>query len=243
MTALKMKTYKLFASILLISSLTVLAEEKIQSFTLNGESGQIYANQGKKEVIGNAIAKTDGLIIRSHRITEIVNQQERTIEAKGNQQEPTKVQFTSPQQKVDIIANKILLNVTSRTIEITTNVQLTLDLLEKMQRVQFKGEQLQVSYDENNQLSGFSITGTANEIQVITQDKGKLNAVADSIEYNLEQQTLDLTNAIVELGSDKFEAAQIHVDIEQMLLNAPKQQGKRIKFTRELDDTETETKK
>ena len=89
---------------------------------------------------------------------------------------------------------------------------------------------------KTNQVVELKIQGKDNHVQVISADKGQLDAIADLIHFDKNKQQLDMENAAVELANDRFEAAKIHVDLQQMLLSAPKQDGKRIKFTRELED-------
>ncbi len=216
----------------------LIAEDVYQAFSINGDAGQIYANQGKKEVIGNAVAKTQGLTIRSHRIIESVNNGEKSIAAEGNTKQQTSVLFESQTQKVSIKSGQILLKVAQRVLQVKQNIQLSFELFADKQTINFSGDSMTLVFDETNQVVELKIKGKNNQVEVISADKGKLNAVADLIHFNKFTQQLDMENASVELANDRFEAAKIHVDLKQMLLSAPKQDGKRIKFTRELEQPE-----
>jgi lipopolysaccharide assembly outer membrane protein LptD (OstA) len=227
---------KTILTILLLASLfsAIAAESpELQKFSIKGSS---FSGSTQSITFFDATATSLNITINAPKIMKNVDNGDEFIAAEGNSNQLATLKYRSKIMTMKIRAKDIRVDTKSKLISVSGNIQMELTDQIKQRFVEITGQNLSATMDTNNELVWFKMIGETTRIKVVNQtSQEQIDAQASYLQFTAATNQVEIKDAIVSMNADRIEAALINIDINTFSISAPKQEGKRINFTRDVE--------
>jgi lipopolysaccharide assembly outer membrane protein LptD (OstA) len=228
-------TKLILTTLLLIPLLGVYSAEnpELQKFSIKGSS---FSGSTQSITFFEATATSLNIKISAPKITKNVNNGNEFIAAEGHKDQLATLDYHSKIMSMRISANQIRVDTKSKLIAVKGRIKMELTDRIKDRFVEITGQNLSAKMDTSNELIWFKMMGDTTQIKVINQSSlEQIDAKASYLQFTAQTNQIEIRDALVEMNTDRIEAALINIDINTFSISAPKQEGKRINFTRDVE--------